>query len=82
MKARREMDEGIRLIRRERGKVHALVRALEESLFGTEQQRAEHEAEVVRERVADRLASYEAGPEKKRSKRGRMYGWNKLMRGR
>jgi hypothetical protein len=82
MRAKREMDEGLRLLRRERGKAHAIMRAFESALLGTPEQRADHEADVLHEAVTDRLAQYDPPPEKPRHRRTRDYGWKKLMRGR
>lgn len=46
------------------------------------EQREEYEKEVVHEAVTDRLARYDSPSERPRSKRSRLYGWNKLMGGR
>lgn len=43
MRAKRELEEGLRLLRRERGKLAALSRAFEASMLGDEAHHAEVE---------------------------------------
>lgn len=55
---------------------------LRDAVLGSPEQHAEYEKEVLHEAVTDRLAHYDSPPEAPRPKRSRLYGWNKLMRGR
>jgi hypothetical protein len=82
MRAKREMEEGLRRIRRERGKLDAVARAFESAILGTPEQWEELDRDIIHVGAREAAERYEPPPETPRAKRSRLYGWNKLMKGR
>lgn len=82
----RERSEALRQQWRQRldNMLEGLVPAeqLRDAVLGSPEQHQEYEREVVQVATMEAYARHDPPPEKPRHRRSRLYGWNKLMRGR